>query len=75
MLFASFVGVNQHKQSILLGCALLTSEDIETYKFVFSTWLTAMSNAPPTTMLSNQCESIKAVIAELLSNTIHRYCI
>ncbi|XP_069146884.1 protein FAR-RED IMPAIRED RESPONSE 1-like [Solanum lycopersicum] len=60
-----FEEMNQPEQevsisSILLGCALLTSEDIETYKFVFSTWLTAMSNAPPTTMLSNQCESIKA---------------
>ncbi|WMV50261.1 hypothetical protein MTR67_043646 [Solanum verrucosum] len=66
MSFASFVGVNQHKQSILLGCALLTSEDIETYKFVFSTWLAAMGNAPPTAILTDQCESIKATIAEEL---------
>ncbi|WMV43628.1 hypothetical protein MTR67_037013 [Solanum verrucosum] len=71
MPFASFVGVNQHKQSILLGCALLTSEDIETYKFVFSTWLAAMSNAPPTAILTDQCESIKAAIAEVLPDTIH----
>ncbi|WMV55314.1 hypothetical protein MTR67_048699 [Solanum verrucosum] len=66
MPFASFVGVNQHKQSILLGCALLTSEDIETYKFVFSTWLAAMGNAPPTTILTDQYESIKAAIAEFV---------
>ncbi|WMV36045.1 hypothetical protein MTR67_029430 [Solanum verrucosum] len=65
MPFASFVGVNQHKQSILFGCALLTSEDIETYKFVFSTWLIAMGNAPPTVILIDQCESIKEAIAEL----------
>ncbi|XP_049368959.1 protein FAR1-RELATED SEQUENCE 4-like [Solanum verrucosum] len=69
MPFASFVGVNQHKQSILLGCALLTSEDIETYKFVFSTRLTAMA------ILTDQCESIKAAIAKVLPDTIHRYCI
>ncbi|KAH0669967.1 hypothetical protein KY285_024117 [Solanum tuberosum] len=65
MPFASFVGVNQHKQSILLGCALLTSDDIKTYKFVFSTWLAAMGNEPPTAILTDQCESIKAAIAEL----------
>ncbi|WMV46779.1 hypothetical protein MTR67_040164 [Solanum verrucosum] len=75
MPFASFVGVNQHKHSILLSCALLTSEDIETYKFVFSTWLAAMGNVPPTTILTDQCESIKASIAEVFLDTIHRYCI
>ncbi|WMV57760.1 hypothetical protein MTR67_051145, partial [Solanum verrucosum] len=75
MLFASLVGVNQHKQSILLGCALLTSEDIKTYKFVFSTWLAVMGNEPPTAILTDQCESIKAAIAEVLPDTIYRYCI
>ncbi|KAH0688883.1 hypothetical protein KY289_016241 [Solanum tuberosum] len=75
MPFASFVGVNQHKQSILSGCALLTSADIETYKFVFSTWLAAMGNVPPTAILTDQCESIKAAITRVLPDTIHRYCI
>ncbi|KAH0639651.1 hypothetical protein KY285_036237 [Solanum tuberosum] len=75
MPFASFVGVNQHKHSILLGCVLLTSEDIETYKFVFSTWLAAMGNVPPTTILTDQCESMKASITEVFLDTIHRYCI
>ncbi|XP_060182171.1 protein FAR1-RELATED SEQUENCE 8-like [Lycium barbarum] len=37
MSFASFIGVNQHRQSILLGYALVTSEDIDTYKYVFMT--------------------------------------
>ncbi|WMV44692.1 hypothetical protein MTR67_038077 [Solanum verrucosum] len=64
MSFASFVGVNQHKQSIFLGCTLLTSEDIKTY--VFSTWLAAMGNEPPTTILTDQCKSIKAAIVEFV---------
>ncbi|KAH0659857.1 hypothetical protein KY289_028605 [Solanum tuberosum] len=34
-----------------------------------------MGNAPPTVILTDQCESIKAAIAEVLPNTIHRYCI
>ncbi|XP_055800408.1 protein FAR1-RELATED SEQUENCE 6-like [Solanum dulcamara] len=34
-----------------------------------------MGNAPPTTILTNQCESIKGAIRETLPDTIHRYCI
>ncbi|KAM3204644.1 protein FAR1-RELATED SEQUENCE 5-like [Capsicum annuum] len=75
MPFAFFIGVNHHNQSILLGCALLTSEDIKTYAFVFRTWLMAMDKIPPIAILTDQCESIKAVIREVLPNTIHKYCI
>lgn len=74
MWFASFVGVNQHKQFIPLGCALLKSGD-ETYKFVFSTWLEIMGNKPRITILTDQCENIKTTIKEILPDTIHRYCI
>ncbi|KAK6803214.1 hypothetical protein RDI58_000998 [Solanum bulbocastanum] len=65
----------KHKGSILLGCAFLTSEDIKRYKFVFSTWVATMGNVLPTAILTDQCKSIKATIREVLSDTIHRYCI
>ncbi|KAF3669002.1 hypothetical protein FXO38_07799 [Capsicum annuum] len=73
MSFSSFISVNHHNHSILLGCALLTSEDIETYVFVFKTWLTAIGEIPPMAILTDQCESIKAAICEVLPNTIHRF--
>ncbi|XP_059306528.1 protein FAR-RED IMPAIRED RESPONSE 1-like [Lycium ferocissimum] len=75
MPFASFIGVNQHCQSILLGCALITSEDIDTYKFFFTTWLCPMHGVKPTAMLTSQCESIKATIRQVMPETIYRYCI
>ncbi|XP_020969958.1 protein FAR1-RELATED SEQUENCE 5-like [Arachis ipaensis] len=31
----SFVGVNHHSQSTLLGCALMKNEDIESFKWLF----------------------------------------
>ncbi|KAG5600144.1 hypothetical protein H5410_031514 [Solanum commersonii] len=46
--FSDVVCFNTTYMSILLGSTLLTSEDIKTYKFVFSTWLAAMGNVPPT---------------------------
>ncbi|KAF3626031.1 hypothetical protein FXO38_29489 [Capsicum annuum] len=72
MPFASFIGVNHHNQSILLGCALLTSEDIKTYAFIFRTWLMTMGEISLTAILIDQYESIKAAIREVLPNTIHR---
>ncbi|XP_019238489.1 PREDICTED: protein FAR-RED ELONGATED HYPOCOTYL 3-like, partial [Nicotiana attenuata] len=62
MPFASFVGVNQHRQSILLGCALMSSEDITSYKMVLSTWLGALNNVHPLAIMTDQCDSIKAAI-------------
>ncbi|KAH9723716.1 hypothetical protein KPL70_007220 [Citrus sinensis] len=39
MPFAPFVGVNHHGQSILLGCGLISHEDMETFTWLFDTWL------------------------------------
>ncbi|XP_019226776.1 PREDICTED: protein FAR-RED IMPAIRED RESPONSE 1-like [Nicotiana attenuata] len=71
----TFVGINHHRQSILLGCALMSHEDIDSYKLVFRTWLDAMGNAHPDAIITDQCQSVKVAIAEVMPNTIHRYCI
>ncbi|KAF2294819.1 hypothetical protein GH714_020232 [Hevea brasiliensis] len=75
MPFATFVGVNHHGQSIMLGCALLSHEDVETFRWVFSTWLLAMVDIHPYAILTDQCESIKAAIKEVMPETRHRFCL
>ncbi|KAF3621129.1 hypothetical protein FXO37_32966 [Capsicum annuum] len=72
MSFASFISINHHNQSILMGCGLLTSKDIEMYAFIFRTWLTPMGEIPPTAILTDQCKSIKVAICEVMPNTVHR---
>ncbi|KAF5458546.1 hypothetical protein F2P56_022569 [Juglans regia] len=37
--FAPFVGVNHHGRSILLGAGLISSEDTETFTWLFQPWL------------------------------------
>ncbi|RYQ89158.1 hypothetical protein Ahy_B09g095954 isoform D [Arachis hypogaea] len=44
--FASFVGVNHHGKSTPLGCALLGNEEIPSFEWVFTQWLTCMGTAP-----------------------------
>ena len=42
MPFYAFVGFNHHRQSTILGCNLISNEDIETYVWLFRSWLTCM---------------------------------
>ncbi|XP_025692433.1 protein FAR-RED ELONGATED HYPOCOTYL 3-like [Arachis hypogaea] len=43
----SFVGVNHHGQSTLLGCALMKNEDIQSFKWLFEYWLRCMGGKAP----------------------------
>ncbi|KAF2297052.1 hypothetical protein GH714_016087 [Hevea brasiliensis] len=57
------------------GCALLSREDVETFKWVFSIWLSAMVDIHPYAILTDQCESIRAAIREVMPETRHRFCL
>uniref|UniRef100_A0A2N9EL39 Protein FAR1-RELATED SEQUENCE n=1 Tax=Fagus sylvatica TaxID=28930 RepID=A0A2N9EL39_FAGSY len=39
MPFAPFIGINHHGESIILGCGLLSSEDTDSFVWVFRQWL------------------------------------
>ncbi|XP_016163445.1 protein FAR1-RELATED SEQUENCE 5-like [Arachis ipaensis] len=72
--FASFVGVNHHGKSTLLGCALLGNEEIPSFEWVFKNWLNCMEN-PPQAIITDQCKSIFGAIKNVFPNTRHRWCI
>ncbi|PHT43277.1 hypothetical protein CQW23_17302 [Capsicum baccatum] len=61
----------QYIASPVLGCALITSEDIDIDVFIFKTWLAATGETSSMAILTNQCESIKAFIHEVMPNTVH----
>ncbi|KAF2316941.1 hypothetical protein GH714_007249 [Hevea brasiliensis] len=73
--FATIVGVNHHGQSILLGCALISHEDANTFEWLFMMWLEAMGDIHPNSILTDQCESMRKAIRELMPNTRHRFCL
>ncbi|XP_021867302.2 protein FAR1-RELATED SEQUENCE 6 isoform X2 [Spinacia oleracea] len=72
---ASFVGVNHHGQSILLGCVLVSREDLETFKWVLRTWLRCMGDRAPGGIVTQQCIPLKEALVEVMPDTIHRWCI
>ncbi|XP_021749729.1 protein FAR1-RELATED SEQUENCE 6-like [Chenopodium quinoa] len=73
--FANFVGVNHHGQSILLGCALVSREDAETYTWVFRQWLASLGNRPPLAILTDQAASMRKALVQTMPSSRHRWCI
>ncbi|KAM7485175.1 hypothetical protein LguiA_001184 [Lonicera macranthoides] len=70
---ASFLGVNHHKQPVLLGCALIADESEESFTWVFQAWLKAMSGRRPLSIIADQDKAIQHSIAQVFPGTHHRF--
>lgn len=66
-----FVGVNNHYQCCLFGCVLLHEETVESFKWAFETFLSAMDNKPPKTILSDQSRQMELAIADVMNSSKH----
>ncbi|XP_040995103.1 protein FAR1-RELATED SEQUENCE 5-like [Juglans microcarpa x Juglans regia] len=75
MPFAPFVNVNHHEQSILLGVRLISSEDMETFTWLFQTWLQGMDGIAPNAIITDQDRVMKNAIATVFLETRHRLCL
>ncbi|KAI4345536.1 hypothetical protein L6164_012650 [Bauhinia variegata] len=71
--FATFVGVNHHKQPVLLGCALIADESEESFTWLLRTWLRAMSGRQPVSIVADQDVAIQRAIAKVFPGTHHRF--
>lgn len=71
MPFAPFVGVNNHHQSMLLGCALIADETKSTFSWVMKTWLRAMGGQGPKVIITDQDKALKEAIEEVFPNVRH----
>ncbi|XP_052118927.1 protein FAR-RED IMPAIRED RESPONSE 1-like [Arachis duranensis] len=69
--FASFVGLNHHEKSTLLGCALLGSEEIPSFEWVFTQWVRCIGTTPRE-IITDQCKVMTGAIRKVLPDTVHR---
>ncbi|XP_074347161.1 protein FAR1-RELATED SEQUENCE 5-like [Apium graveolens] len=74
MPFIPITGVNHHYQNILFGFALIRDEKETTYRWVLKTWLEAVDNKPPITIITDQDITLSNAISEVMPNTNHTYC-
>ncbi|KAM1631202.1 hypothetical protein ACFX2K_019235 [Malus domestica] len=73
--FAMFVGVNNHKQTVVFGAALLYAETTATFSWLFDTFVKAMSGKKPKTILTDQDAAMAKALFEKWPQTCHRLCI
>nr|XP_043617051.1 protein FAR1-RELATED SEQUENCE 6 [Erigeron canadensis] len=69
----TFVGMNHHCQSVLLGCGLLSGETRESYLWVFNAWLTSTSGQVPQTIITDRCKILQSVVSEVFPKSRHRF--
>jgi hypothetical protein len=74
MSFAPFVGVNHHGQSILLGAGLISSEDTDTFVWLFKCWLECMNGQALKAIMTDHDRAMKNAIAIVFRESRHRYC-
>ncbi|CAL9155975.1 unnamed protein product [Musa hybrid cultivar] len=73
--FALFTGINHHKQTVIFGASLIYDESIESFKWLFESFKTAMSGKQPKTILTNRCSMMSEAIAAIWPGTHHRFCV
>ncbi|XP_062107020.1 protein FAR-RED ELONGATED HYPOCOTYL 3 isoform X2 [Humulus lupulus] len=75
MPLALFVGVNQHYQFMLLGCALVSDESVTTFSWLMQTWLKAMGGQVPKVIITDHDKVLKSVIFEVFPTAHHCFCL
>ncbi|RYR62307.1 hypothetical protein Ahy_A04g019780 [Arachis hypogaea] len=71
--FASFVGVNHYGKPTLLGCALLGSEEIPSFEWMFTQWVRCVETVLRG-IITDQCKAMTdAIIRKVLPDTVHRW--
>ncbi|XP_059659758.1 protein FAR1-RELATED SEQUENCE 3 [Cornus florida] len=71
--FAPFTGVNHHGQTVLFGCALLLDESEATFIWLFRTFLAAMNDRAPVSIITDQDKAIQSAVAQVFPEV--RHCI
>lgn len=69
--FAPFTGVNHHGQTILFGCALLLDDSEASFVWLLRTFVTAMSDNAPASIVTDQDRAIQAAVSQVLPKARH----
>ncbi|XP_038688829.1 protein FAR1-RELATED SEQUENCE 5-like [Tripterygium wilfordii] len=68
------IGVNNHHRTCFFGCSILIDETTTTYMWLLDTFLRAMGNKMPVSVITDGCKAMAAAIRAKLPNARHRLC-
>ena len=69
-----FLGLNHHRETVVFGGALLYYETIESFVWLFETFLEAMSKKKPIIIFIDQDAAMLAAIKVVMPKTYHALC-
>ncbi|XP_027344071.1 protein FAR1-RELATED SEQUENCE 3-like isoform X2 [Abrus precatorius] len=69
--FAPFTGLNHHGQMVLFGCALLFDDSEASFLWLFKTFLTAMNDRQPASIITDQDRAIQTAVSQVLPQARH----
>ncbi|XP_027165586.1 protein FAR1-RELATED SEQUENCE 12-like [Coffea eugenioides] len=68
------MGFSQHRQIVIFGATLMYDEIIDSFKWVFGTFLEAMCEKHPSTILTDQNHAMAATLSLVMPQTFHGLC-
>ncbi|XP_068660353.1 protein FAR1-RELATED SEQUENCE 6-like [Aristolochia californica] len=71
----SFIGVNHHGQSVLLGCGFLSGGSTENYMWLFKCLLECMSGWPPLGIITDNSKALLDAVTQVFPQAQHRLCL
>ncbi|KAJ0100524.1 hypothetical protein Patl1_21113 [Pistacia atlantica] len=72
LICAPFLGVNHHRQYVLFGCAFLLDDSMDSFVWLFRSFVEAMGMRRPKTIFTDECEGISDALKVVLPGTQHR---
>lgn len=54
---------------------MLSNEDIDTFVWLFESWLSCMSGRAPGAIIIDQCKAMKRAIEIVFASALHRWCL
>ncbi|XP_028067322.1 protein FAR1-RELATED SEQUENCE 5-like [Camellia sinensis] len=72
--FVMLAGVTSHFRTTIFACVLLANETIETYTWVLETFMKAMVNKAPVSVLTDKDKAMQEAIRRVFPDARHRLC-
>ncbi|XP_028053921.1 protein FAR1-RELATED SEQUENCE 5-like [Camellia sinensis] len=72
--FVMLAGVTSHFRTTIFACVLLANETSETYTWVLETFIEAMGNKAPVSVLTDGDKAMRKAIRKVFPDARHRLC-
>jgi hypothetical protein len=72
--FVIFSGLNHHGETVIFGCALISDETTETYKWLLNTLSDSMFKKHPKVVVTDGDGAMREAIKAEFPNAFHRLC-